>query len=228
LPRRLSSAGRCSSGPARKSKNPNPKSEPDLPVFLSDFGFGISGVAFNTESCELEVLTVDGTRVWKKWLGDPLMSMPAVAGGRIYMAHPDGKATGHHALVCFDLKTGQEHWKKPIAGEIITAPVLHGGQVHLDSEIQNRKSQIQNGAGGEGPVVDATLTPPALVNGKVFVGTSAGEVLCLSADSGKELWRATLGEPVSFQPAVAAGSTSHRARECSSVWRRATPRTTAG
>ena len=39
-------------------------------------------VVFNTESCELEVLTVEGAPVWKKWLGDPLMSMPAVAAGR--------------------------------------------------------------------------------------------------------------------------------------------------
>src|SRR5262249_26095176 len=29
-------------------------------------------IAFNTESCELEILTVDGKPVWKKWLGDPL------------------------------------------------------------------------------------------------------------------------------------------------------------
>src|SRR5262249_13365728 len=40
-------------------------------------------VIFNTESCELEVLTRAGKRVWKKWLGDPLMSMPAVNNGRI-------------------------------------------------------------------------------------------------------------------------------------------------
>ena len=88
-------------------------------------------VVFNTESCELEVLTVEGTPVWKKWLGDPLMSMPAVGAGRIYMAYPDSKGDRRHYLACFDLRSGQEYWKQPIEGEIITAPVLAGGNVHF-------------------------------------------------------------------------------------------------
>ena len=84
-------------------------------------------VVFNTESCELEVLTVEGAPVWKKWLGDPLMSMPAVAAGRVYMAYPDSKGDHRHYLACFDLRTGEEYWKQPIEGEIITAPVLADG-----------------------------------------------------------------------------------------------------
>jgi outer membrane protein assembly factor BamB len=43
-------------------------------------------VAFNTESCELEVLNVAGRPLWKKWLGDPLMATrarttPAITAG---------------------------------------------------------------------------------------------------------------------------------------------------
>src|SRR5438270_11823985 len=71
-------------------------------------------VVFNTESCELEVLTVSGKPVWKKWLGDPLMSTPAIAGGKVYMAYPNSKGDKQHYLACFDLKTGKEFWKKPI------------------------------------------------------------------------------------------------------------------
>jgi Ca-activated chloride channel family protein len=329
-------------------------------------------IAFNTESCELEIITMEGKRLWKKWLGDPLMSMPAIDNGRVYMAYPDSKGGGGHKLACFDLKTGKEYWKKPISGEIITAPVIDKGKVYLttldgtvynfacnDGELvwsekknatsspavhngqlyyslrsvtvakdkdgkevkqqqeslatqstvtpssssavppqvfkdttrpadyldaskranfsalekENMKQDGTVGFGGagpaaaklyqaqgnlgqgtvcgvwayqgsrpfvykdqlissmgdvvkcvdpktekviwrhsvrdekkdKGPLVDAALTPPAIVNRKLFVGTSDGRILCLSAEDGKELWRATVGDPILFQPAIANG-----------------------
>jgi outer membrane protein assembly factor BamB len=88
-------------------------------------------VAFNTESCELEILTVDGKPVWKKWLGDPLMSIPALGGGKVYMAYPQSKGDHKYHLACFDVKSGKEHWQQPIANEIITTPVLADGNVYL-------------------------------------------------------------------------------------------------
>ncbi len=54
-------------------------------------------------------------------------------------------------------------------------------------------------------VLDHVVTPPAQANGKLFVGTLKGEICCLSAESGEELWRANVGEPVIFQPSVVAG-----------------------
>jgi outer membrane protein assembly factor BamB len=88
-------------------------------------------VTFNTESCELEVLDLAGKPVWKKWLGDPLMSMPAISNGRLFMAFPNSKGDRHHYLACFDLKKGKEFWRKKIAGEIITAPIVDDEQVFL-------------------------------------------------------------------------------------------------
>jgi outer membrane protein assembly factor BamB len=88
-------------------------------------------VAFNTESCELEVLTAAAGRpVWKKWLGDPLMSMPAIDSGRIYMAYPDSRGDHRHYLACFELATGRQVWKQPLSGEVITAPVVAERQVY--------------------------------------------------------------------------------------------------
>jgi outer membrane protein assembly factor BamB len=321
-------------------------------------------VAFNTESCELEVLTVEGKPVWKKWLGDPLMSMPAVADGKVYMAYPDSKGDRKHYLACFDLKnTGKELWKHEIAGEVITAPVIDDGRVflatlegtlycfksdgslawrekknatsaplvlngecyfsrrdqttvkkggkdvpqqhealakrggeakddfkeleatrrladYLDSKLRSRSvveknyqlmdanvgfvgpvrgdAKIGQAAGNlgqnsvvgvwsfqgsrpqaagerlysamgdslkcvdlktekvlweidphekkdKGELLDAVLTPPVVVNGRIFLGTASGEVLCLSADTGKKVWSANVGEPIVFQPVVAKG-----------------------
>jgi glucose dehydrogenase len=77
------------------------------------------------------VLTTSGRRLWKKWLGDPLMSMPAIAGGRVYMAYPDSRSGGKYYVAAFDLKTGAEVWKYPLPAEIITAPVIENGRLYL-------------------------------------------------------------------------------------------------
>ena len=88
-------------------------------------------VVFNTESCELEVLSVNGQPLWKHWLGDPLMSMPAVGAGRVFMAYPDTRGDGEHYLAAFDIACGRQLWRTRIAGEIITAPVLADDHVYF-------------------------------------------------------------------------------------------------
>jgi Ca-activated chloride channel homolog len=87
-------------------------------------------VAFNTESCILYVLEAKtGKEVWSKWLGDPLMSQPAVAGDKLFMAYPG--SDGQHYLACFGLKDGRECWKVPIAGELVTAPVIDDNSAYV-------------------------------------------------------------------------------------------------
>ena len=322
-------------------------------------------IAFNTESCELEILTPDGKSVWKKWLGDPLMSMPAIAEGKLYMAYPNSKGDRKHYLACFELKTGKQLWQQPIAGEIITTPVVDDGRVYLAtlegtvycfsasdgalawSERKNatsapavwqkqcyfsRREETKTAKGGKtvaqqneqlatrgtekvakvqdlketarkadyldytkrrhsmkeasnqsadagvgfggamkgdskidqaisnlgqasvlgvwsyqgskpfiyrsriyssmgdtltcvdpktekvlwkkqfspkksesGKLLDAHITPPVTVNGRVFLGTGDGQIVCLSAENGDVQWTAEIGEPIELQPAVAKG-----------------------
>jgi outer membrane protein assembly factor BamB len=86
-------------------------------------------VAYNTESCTLYVQDAGtGKVLWHRWLGDPLMSQPAVADGRLFMAYP-GKDRSHH-LAAFELRTGKVLWDARIAAEVITAPVADGGSVY--------------------------------------------------------------------------------------------------
>jgi outer membrane protein assembly factor BamB len=319
-------------------------------------------IAFNTESCELEVLTLEGQRVWKHWLGDPLLSMPAIGGGRVFQAYPDSRADRQHYLACFDLANGKQQWRQAIPGEVITCPVLADGHVYaatldgtlacfeqdsgrplwqearnatsapavwqgrcyfsqrseqraaaaaaaqqmewtaskvamagtpteafpgtakfadyLDHAKRERRSphygahaSYDSGVGfsghkgdakiyqamsnlgtahvfgvwsfqgskpfvargrlysGQGDtvhcadpeskevfwkrklfastegeeVLDNLLTPPATVNGKLFLGTLDGRILCLTDGSGEPLWEVRIGEPILFQPAVSEG-----------------------
>ena len=46
-------------------------------------------VVFNTESCTIfAVEAYTGKMIWSHWLGDPLMSTPTIAKGRVFTAYP--------------------------------------------------------------------------------------------------------------------------------------------
>jgi outer membrane protein assembly factor BamB len=70
-------------------------------------------------------------------------------------------------------------------------------------EIRWKRGLYQSAEGQE--VLDNSVTPPALANGKLFVGTIQGEICCLAAETGEVLWRESVADPVVFQPAVVGG-----------------------
>jgi Ca-activated chloride channel family protein len=102
-------------------------------------------VAFNTESCTIIVVDEKtGKIAWQEWLGDPLMSQPAIAKGRLYIAYPAGQRPqqhptpgiaparpGTHRLLAADLKTGRHIWEQEITGDVISAPVVSGERIHF-------------------------------------------------------------------------------------------------
>lgn len=89
-------------------------------------------VAFNTESCTVVVADAKtGNLLWQEWLGDPLMSQPAISKGKLYMAYPESKGDGQHHLLCAELKTGKHLWSTRITGDIISAPVIDGDDVYF-------------------------------------------------------------------------------------------------
>ena len=90
-------------------------------------------VAFNTESCTVYVCdAATGSVIWSEWLGDPLMSQPAIAHGRLFMAYPArGRNGSSHKLLCAELRTGRHCWEQEITGDVITAPVVAGEHVYV-------------------------------------------------------------------------------------------------
>jgi outer membrane protein assembly factor BamB len=56
-------------------------------------------IIFNTESCTIFAVHAEtGKMLWSYWLGDPLMSTPTVAGGKVYTVYPARGSGGGAAL----------------------------------------------------------------------------------------------------------------------------------
>lgn len=84
-------------------------------------------VLFNTESCTIFVANADtGELIWKRWLGDPLMSQPVIGGDLVMSAYP---ADGAHVFGAFDVDDGDPRWSFAIPADVIQAPQVRGEDV---------------------------------------------------------------------------------------------------
>jgi Ca-activated chloride channel homolog len=141
-------------------------------------------VAFNTESCTLVVVDERRGRViWQEWLGDPLMSQPAIDKGVLYMAHPAATGRpakppefhprpaspgGSHRLLAAELSTGKHIWEQEISGDVITAPVVSDGTVYFTTFTGT--SYALNAADGSVVWVkaNAATSAPVIANGQLY------------------------------------------------------------
>ena len=141
-------------------------------------------VAFNTESCTLVVVDERRGRViWQEWLGDPLMSQPAIDKGVLFMAHPAATGRppkpvefhprpaspgGSHRLLAAELGTGRHLWEQEISGDVITAPVISDGTVYFTTF--NGISYALNA--GDGSLVwvkvNAATSAPVIAGGELY------------------------------------------------------------
>ncbi len=117
-------------------------------------------IIFGCESCTLFALAAKtGEMQWSHWLGDPLLSMPTVAGGRVFAVYPavpgspvtSGDAahaadpilpesstpsdsmTPTHVAICLDAQSGETVWQQWIDSDCMTAPVAVGDDLYLAS-----------------------------------------------------------------------------------------------
>jgi Ca-activated chloride channel family protein len=141
-------------------------------------------VAFNTESCTLVVVDERRGRViWQEWLGDPLMSQPAIDKGVLFMAHPANTGRpvkpaqfhprpaspgGSHRLLAAELSTGRHIWEQEISGDVITAPVISDGTVYFTTF--DGTSYALNAADGSVMWVkaNAATSAPVIANGQLY------------------------------------------------------------
>jgi Ca-activated chloride channel family protein len=156
-------------------------------------------VAFNTESCTIIVVDEKtGKIVWQEWLGDPLMSQPAIDKGRLLIAYPAGPRSpksnvpGTHRLLSVDLATGKHIWEAAISGDVISAPVIDGDRVYVTCF--DGTSYAFDFAGGKQiwKKQNAGTSAPVIANGqvvmsqKVKVGNKSYEGLVRSDSQGTQ------------------------------------------
>jgi outer membrane protein assembly factor BamB len=142
-------------------------------------------VVINTESCTIFALdTQSGSQRWSRWLGDPLVSSPTIAGGLVYTTYP---VTGYpavqltgvpaglratytptHVLAAMDLSDGGIVWQRWVDGEAVTAPVVVDGRVHMVS-FSGTRYAFDAGSGQTILAVhDRSTSAPSVVDDHVY------------------------------------------------------------
>jgi outer membrane protein assembly factor BamB len=178
--------------------------------------------------------TVGGTRlaafnkrtgevVWWGWTGhrvvDTNACVPVVAkiGGQ-WLVITGGGDGGVHA---FKARTGEKVWSYIFAGGAVNAsPVVEGdlvyaghGEANTDSEEQGRvvclnAAKITDGKPEQVWKVDGIrvkYASPLLHDGKLYVCNVVGEMACLNAKTGEELWTYQYGNNTRGSPVWADG-----------------------
>jgi Ca-activated chloride channel family protein len=148
-------------------------------------------VAFNTESCTLIVVDAKtGKLVWQEWLGDPLMSQPAISKGRVFMAYPSNGRAGHQ-----NLNSNQVH--QSAAAHVSAKPVQQVPQPtkqgEADAEVGSHRLLCADLKTGkhiwERAISSDVISAPVVSEGKVYFTTFDGTSYCLDAGSGGVVWK---------------------------------------
>ncbi|HVF42129.1 MAG TPA: PQQ-binding-like beta-propeller repeat protein [Pyrinomonadaceae bacterium] len=151
-------------------------------------------VAFNTESCTLVVVDEKtGKLVWQEWLGDPLMSQPAVSKGKLYMAYPAGQrghanATPQHAM---------PHAQQSAAANVVAKPPQstkpNDPKRDADEEAGSHRLLCADLKTGkhvwERAISSDVISAPVVSEGKVYFTTFDGTSYSLDAADGRVVWK---------------------------------------
>jgi outer membrane protein assembly factor BamB len=119
----------------------------------------------------------NGTKKWERPTGDEVSSTPAYANGKVFFGSRDTK------LYALDAETGEIIWNVRTNGSITSSPAVGGGLVifsSFDGRVYAINVTTQNEVWRAEPdpgVVQNLRSSPALVNGRVYIGTELGNVV---------------------------------------------------
>ncbi len=132
----------------------------------------------------------NGSVIWKTNIPDEFVwGSPTVANGRVYVLGT------YFYLYCYDAYTGDLLWKFQADGHC--GPMVADDKVYFGSSWYEGFHCLNATTGNEIWVHDPTTLysgcTPAIVNGKVYVGSDPGVFYCLDADTGDEIWDYAVG-----------------------------------
>jgi outer membrane protein assembly factor BamB len=163
---------------------------------------------------------------WAFKTGGPIVSSPAITDGVVFIGSSDG------GLYAIDQETGQQKWKFMITDPIASSPAVTNGLVYFVSydgvfyALTADKGEIKwrFATGGErrfeakgihgltpstqniADPMDLFLSSPAVFNGRVYFGSSDGNVYALDARTGILQWEFATKDVVHASPAIASNS----------------------
>jgi eukaryotic-like serine/threonine-protein kinase len=163
---------------------------------------------------------------WQFKTQGAIVSSPGVANGVVYIGSSDG------ALYAIDQKNGQQKWKAQTRGPVASSPAIadglvfflsyDGGLYCLDANTGSRKwrfattferrfeaKRLHGSTPSEQTVPDphdVFLSSPLVFNGRVYFGSSDGNIYALEEKTGILQWKFETKGIVHASPALAAGT----------------------
>ncbi|MEM6534262.1 MAG: PQQ-binding-like beta-propeller repeat protein [Pseudomonadota bacterium] len=189
--------------PARVLSSPSPAAVEDIVVAPYSSGEIIAYLANNGRRLWDEALTSPGQFTPISAIND-IGARPVLAGGLVFAASQSG------IMAAIDGRTGTRVWQQPIGS--IQAPAIVGqylfivsvdaqlvcinagtGQVFWVTDLRAHKDQKKK----KGRI---TYSGPIVASGKIVLASSRGDLLAFDPQTGEEIDRLKLGDPVYIEP----------------------------
>ncbi|RLG35249.1 hypothetical protein DRN97_00350 [Methanosarcinales archaeon] len=165
----------------------------------------------------LHAFSFDGIEQWNFSTGGKIFcySSPSAYGDKIFFAG-NNREHGQHALYCLNLNTREEVWNFTTETEIRGSPTIwdEEGMVFFTTRyLPTKESGIYAVNITTGEEIwhkkhKSSWASPALCNGKLYIGGSAGDstFYCYDARNGSLIWEnKEMGGAIDSSPVVAAG-----------------------
>ncbi|KYK24543.1 hypothetical protein AYK25_06205 [Thermoplasmatales archaeon SM1-50] len=150
--------------------------------------------------------------LWTYTTNNQIVSSPAVVDGKVYVGSKDNN------VYCLNAATGVLLWQYNTTHLVCSSPALFNNMVYVGTNdlpgLNGNKLYCLNASNGEkiwdyttgdDPLMYGVYSSPAVVQGRVYVGSGDHKVYCFDAVTGAKLWEFITAMQVGSSPAIENG-----------------------